>query len=333
MNGPDPSGVAPVPMNNLNGVRMSTAITHLSPMRHRLNLTIRGNVFVRKILMKGGGVVGVEAESGGERFAVEADKVILSAGALKSPHILMLSGIGPRDQLEAFGIPVIHESPGVGQNLWNHPIASISFRVKEGVVLSPDNSGVRIALRYTSGNSKDPHDMLTMTNSVFNSLTGELLPDREARISCALELPYGSGFLKLASADPTIQPAFNYCYLQHPEDMRRMREGVRLGTKLLETEAYKSIFEGRITPTDEILGNDDSLDLWIRQVVGTARHVSGTCKMGRDADSMAVVDQRCKVKGVDGIWIADSSVMPQVPRSNTNAIAIMIGERVAEWLS
>ena len=95
MNGPDPSGVAPVPMNNLNGVRMSTAITHLSPMRHRLNLTIRGNVFVRKILMKDRRVVGVEAESGGERFAVEADKVILSAGALKSPHILMLSGHRP----------------------------------------------------------------------------------------------------------------------------------------------------------------------------------------------------------------------------------------------
>ena len=108
----------------------------------------------------------------------------------------------------------------MGQNLWNHPIASISFRVKEGVVLSPDNSGVRIAFRYTSEDSKAPHDMIMMTNSVFNSLTGELLPDREARISCAPELPYGSGFLKLASADPTVQPAFNYCYLQHPEDMR-----------------------------------------------------------------------------------------------------------------
>ena len=121
MNGPNTAGVGAVPVNNMDGVRMSTAITHLNPMRHRLNLTVRGNVFVRRVLLENGQVVGVEAESGREVFHLESNAVVLSAGALKSPHILMLSGIGPRDQLEEFGIPVVHESPGVGQNLWNHP--------------------------------------------------------------------------------------------------------------------------------------------------------------------------------------------------------------------
>ncbi|MCI0904272.1 MAG: GMC family oxidoreductase N-terminal domain-containing protein, partial [Chloroflexi bacterium] len=168
MNGVNPTGVGVVPMNNQNGVRMSTAITHLAPMRHRLNLTIRGNVFVRKILTQGGQATGVEVESGGEVFTVESGKVVLSAGALKSPHILMLSGIGPKDQLEEFGIPVLQDTPGVGANLRNHPIAPISFKVKEGITLAPDASGVRIALRYTAKGSKESNDMMMTTSSVFN---------------------------------------------------------------------------------------------------------------------------------------------------------------------
>ena len=333
MNGANPSGVGLVPMNNMNGVRMSTALTHLSPGRHRLNLTVRGNVFVRRILMDGTRATGVEAESGGEVFTVEADRIVLSAGALKTPHILMLSGVGPREQLEQFGIPVAHEAPGVGQNLWNHAITAISYQVKDGVSLAPDNTGTRIALRYTAEGSPYANDMMMMTSSVFNPLTGEIMPDQEARMSCVLELPVGSGWVRLASADPTLQPSFNYRYFQHPEDLRRMRDGVRLAADMLESEAYRRISEGRINPTDDVLGNDDSLDLWIKRTVNSARHVSGTCKLGADDDPMAVVDQQCKVRGVDGIWVADSSVMPVVPRANTNATAIMIGERVADWLS
>ena len=333
MNGANPTGLGVVPMNNQNGVRMSTAITHLGPMRHRLNLTIRGNVFARKVLTEGGKVTGVEVESGGEVFTVESDKVVLSAGALKSPQILMLSGIGPKDQLEEFGIPVLQDTPGVGANLRNHPIAPISFRVKEGITLNPDASGVRIALRYTAKGSKDSNDMMMTTSSVFNPSTGEELPDRIGRISCVIELPAGAGFVRLASSDSTVQPKFDYRYFSHPEDMRRMRDGIRLAVKLLETDAYKEVSEDRVAPSEEILADDDALDLWIRQTVDTARHVSGTCKIGPDSDPMAVVDQQCRVKGFQGLWIADSSVMPQVPRANANATAIMIGERVADWVA
>ena len=331
MNGVEPTGVGVVPMNNQKGVRMSTAITHLAPMRHHLNLTIRGNVFARKILIENRQVTGVEVESGGEVFTVESNKVVLSAGALKSPHILMLSGIGPKDQLDEYGIDVLQNTPGVGANLRNHPISPISFRVKEGIKLQPDASGVRIALRYTAKGSDDSNDMMMTTSSLFSPFTGEMLPDRIGRISCVIELPAGAGFVRLNSADPAVQPKFDYRYFSHPEDMRRMRDGIRLAVKMLETDAYKDVSDGRVTPTEEILTDDDALDLWIRQTVGSARHVSGTCKIGPDSDPMAVVDQQCRVKGFQGLWIADSSVMPQVPRANANATAIMIGERVADW--
>ena len=333
MNGPEHLGVAPVPMNNMNGVRMSTALTHLSPARHRLNLTVRGEVFVRRIVFEGNRAVGVEAESGGETFVVEADKIVLSAGALKSPHILMLSGVGPTAQLEEFGIPVVHEASGVGQNLWNHAITTVSYRVREGTTLAADNLGTRIALRYTAEGSRHVSDMMMTTSSMFNPLTGETIEDGTARVTCVLELPEGNGLVRLASADPTVQPYFNYRYFENPEDTRRLRDGVRLAAAMLETEAYRGINEGRIAPTDEVLNDDDSLDLWMKRTVGSARHVSGTCKIGMDDDPMAVVDQRCKVRGIEGVWVADSSVMPIVPRANTNASAIMIGERVADWLS
>ncbi|MEC8910674.1 MAG: mycofactocin system GMC family oxidoreductase MftG [Chloroflexota bacterium] len=331
MNGVNPTGVGMVPMNNQNGVRMSTAITHLSPMRHRLNLTIRGNVFVRKVIIENGQVKGIEAESGGEVFTLESEKVVLSAGALKSPHILMLSGIGPKDQLDEFGVQVLQDTPGVGANLRNHPISPISFRVKEGIPLVPDASSVRIALRYTAAGSQESNDMMMTTSSVFSPFTGEALLDRIGRISCVIELPAGAGFVRLASSDPTVQPKFDYRYFSHPEDMRRMRDGIRLAVKILETDAYKGVSDERTAPDEETLGDDDALDLWIRQTVGSARHVSGTCKIGPDSDPLAVVDQQCRVKGVQGLWVADASVMPQVPRANANATAIMIGERVAEW--
>jgi choline dehydrogenase-like flavoprotein len=147
-------------------------------------------------------------------------------------------------------------------------------------------------------------------------------------------LPDGSGYVRLASADPNVQPEFNYCYLRHPNDIRRVREGLRLATKLLESDAYKDVADYRIHPANDILASDDALDLWIRQTVGTARHVSGTCKMGPDSDPMAVVDQYCRVKGVQGLWVADASVMPRIPRSGgAHATVIMIGERVVDWIA
>jgi choline dehydrogenase len=304
-------------------------------------------VFVRKIVIKDGKAVGVEAESGGKVFHVEADRVVLSTGAIRSPHLLMLSGIGPEDHLQQFGIPVIRHLPGVGQNLMNHLSAQTTFKVKDGVALAGHHrDAIHFALHYTAAGSNAVNDMVLRTSPVVDLrqervpgvrtkyLIGDVPPERAARIHCPLGLPDGAGYVKLASADPSVQPSFNYRYLQHPNDIRRVREGLRLAARLLESDAYKDVADYRIHPANDILANDDALDLWIRQTVGTARHVSGTCKMGPDADPMAVVDQYCRVKGVKGLWVADASVMPRIPRSGgAHATVIMIGERVVDWVA
>ncbi len=333
LNGPNSSGIGAIPMNNMNTWRMSTALTHLSPSRHRLNLTVRGGVFVRRVVIEGGKVAGVEAESGGEIFTVACDRVVLSAGALKSPHILMLSGIGPREQLEEQGVPVLVESPGMGQNLFNHPMGSVTFQVKDDVKLTANAEALRFGLRVTSEAPSYPNDVMLHTLAIWNVMTGEMVPSGQARIACALELPDGSGWVRLQSSDPAIQPSINYRYLHNENDMRRMRDAVKLACGILESEAYKDISVGRVAPDDETLGSDEKLDAWIRQTLGSSRHVSGTCRIGPDGDGMAVTDQQCRVRAVDGLWVADSSIMPQVTRANTNATAIMIGERVADWVA
>jgi choline dehydrogenase len=344
-NGPHPAGVGVAPSNNLDGMRMSAAITHLHPMRHCLNLTVRGKVFVRRILFKGSQAVGVEAESGGEVFTVEADRVVLSGGAIRSPQLLMLSGIGPEDQLQSFGIPAVHYLPGVGQNLWNHLSVQMTFKVKDGISLAAHTDAVHFSLHYTAPGSSAVNDMVLRSTTVVDErqervpglrtkyLNGDVPPEQVARISCTLGLPDGSGYVRLASADPGVQPSFNYRYLQHPNDRRRVREGLRMAKRLLESDVYKDVADFRIHPTDAILGDDDALDVWMRQTVGTARHVSGSCKMGPDSDPMAVVDQYCRVKGVQGLWVVDASVMPRIPRSGgTHATVLMIGERVVDWV-
>lgn len=345
-NGPNPSGLGITPTNNLNGVRMSSAITYLNPMRHQLNLTVRGGVYVQKVLFTGSKAVGVEAESAGEVFSLEADRVVLCAGALRSPQLLMLSGIGPGDNLKQLGISLVHELPGVGQSLWNHLSAHITFKVKDGKTLTTGLDSPHYVLHYTSQGSTEINDMGLKTSTVVDEreervpglrakyLSENVPPDRAARISCTLGLPEGPGYVRLASANPSVQPSFNYRYLQHPNDARRVREGLRFAARLLESDAYKDVVDFRISPTDEILSDDCALDLWIRQTVSTARHVSGTCRMGPDSDPMAVVDQYCRVKGVNNLWVADASVVPRIPRSGgLHPTALMIGERVVDWIA
>ena len=345
-NGQYPAGLGVAPSNNIDGIRVSAALGHLMPMRHRLNLTVRGRVYVRKVLFQGTRAVGVEAESGGESFTIAADRVVLSAGAIRSPQLLMLSGIGPKDQLQRWHIPLLHESPGVGQNLWNHCSVQISFQVKDGVVLTHDVDAAHFSLHYTAEGSAYTNDMVLRTSPAVDPrpervpgvrtkyLANDVPPECVARISCTLGLPDGAGYVRLASADPNVQPMFHYCYLQHPNDIRRVRDGLRLGLKLLSSEAYKDICERRLQPSDAVLADEATFDRWIRQTVGTARHVSGTCKMGPEADPMAVVDQYGRVKGVHGVWVVDASIVPRIPRSGgLHATVLMIGERVAAWVA
>ena len=167
-NGANAAGVGVSPTNNLGGVRVSTAIAYLSQVRHRLNLTVRGEVHVRKVLFDGSRAVGVEAESGGEVFTVEAEKVVLSSGALRSPQLLMLSGIGPKDHLAEFGIPVINDLPGVGQSLFNHLSVHINYKVKDGVDLPVDLDAPHYRLIFTAPDSEMANDLVLSTVNVVD---------------------------------------------------------------------------------------------------------------------------------------------------------------------
>ncbi len=332
MNGPGPYGLSFVPMNNPQGIRMSTALTHLNPVQHRLNLTIRGNVLARRVIFEGKKAVGVEVESDGEVFVVEGEQIVLTSGGIRTPHLLLLSGVGPAEQLSAAGIPVVHDSPGVGQNLKNHPSASVTLRARQGVALNLDITKARLALRYTATGSSTPSDMMLMTNSIFSTLSGDPMPDGIIRISCALELPASMGEVRIVSADPNVQPYFNYHYLEDPWDRERLREGVRLCRRLVEHSGYQDIVADWVSPTEDELNDDAKLDDYLFRTVGTARHYSCTCRMGPDSDPMAVADQFRRVRGVENLRVADCSVLPNVTRANTNATAIMVGERVADWI-
>ena len=333
MNAPDSGGVGPIPMNNPEGVRMSTALTFLSAVRHKLNLTVKANVVVRRILFEGKKAVGVEVESGGEVFQVETDQIVLSAGSMASPQILMMSGVGPADHLREMGIPVVHELPGVGQNLRDHPIVAVICEVRDDHEQDPLAPRTQTGLRYTASGSPDRNDM-QITASSFSTPIGGADPFEPGgvRIQCILELADGKGEVRLSANDPHVQPSLNYHYLEEERDLERLREAVRISMKLLEHQSFSSIVDKVVQPSEEDLASDEALDAWMRRTVFNTTHASGTCKMGPASDPMAVVDQHLSIHGLEGIKVADASVMPNVVRANTNCTTIMIGERCAEWI-
>ena len=333
MNHPDSTGIGPIPMNNPEGVRMSTALTYLRAVRHRLNLTVRPDVVVRRILFDGNTAVGVEVESGGEIYQIEANQIVLSSGAMASPQLLMLSGVGPAGHLAEMGIPVVHDLPGVGQNLRDHPIVAVILRVKDDFPQDPLGPRTQTAIRYTATGSPDRNDM-QITASAFSSPIGGADPfDSEGvRFNCILEFADGAGEVKLSANDPNVQPVLNYRYLELDRDVERLRESVRITIRLLEHQAFGPIVAERLQPTDEDLATDDNLDKWMRKTVFNTTHASGTCKIGPDSDPLAVVDQHLNIHGLRNIKVADASVMPNVIRANTNCTTIMIGERCADWI-
>ena len=258
-------------------------------------------------------------------FRVYADEIVLAAGPIGSPQVLMLSGIGPADQLKRSGIPVIADAPGVGQNLRDHPTLHVRYAAKAGYKMPDAKVGPqKVALRYTAPGSSLRNDMMT----VMRWWT----PTRMFLITAAIELAKSAGEIKLASTAPHEQPCIDYNLLDHPSDRERLREGVRLNIRLGQHPAFGDILGGLVDPTPGDLASDDALDTWMLRHVQTMQHISGTCKMGPASDPMAVVDQSLRVRGVEGLRVADCSIMPDCVRANTNATAIMIGERVAEFV-
>ena len=333
MNHPDATGVGQVPLNNPGGVRMSTAITYLDACRHRLNLTIRANVTVQRVRFDDGSTgspraVGVEVESGGESFVLDGDEIILSAGAIASPQLLMLSGVGPAEHLRDVGIEPRHDLPGVGRSMKNHPSVSIVYRSQPDNHLPADAPRNQVGLRFTATGSAERNDIQVQpTTSYPESPTA---PD--IRVGCRLEYPYSEGLLTLTSADVDVQPHLDFRFLTDQRDTERFRDAVRRTCAVFEHPAFADLLAGRVSPTDADLIDDDSLDAWLQQNAGIAGHTSVTCKMGPASDPMAVVDQYCNVHGLRNLRVIDAAVMPDIVRANTNATIIMMAERAADFI-
>ncbi len=346
-NHPDSNGVGPGVTNNHNGVRFSTALGYLSQARHRLNLTVRSDCQVHRVVFHGKRATGLLVESGGQTFTVEAEQIILSAGAVGSPHLLLLSGVGPAGQLESLGIPVVQDIPGVGRNLKDHPKAYVSWEVGDGFG-APSNRGTGgAALRLTAPGSHLRNDLGISISALVaprvkgtaSTSSSESAPpetgdpaSRHIEMMVALLLPESQGQLTLTSPDHRVQPAMHYNYLAEPFDRARLRAGVRLALDLAGRSELAPLLGKRIEPEDRDLASDDALDQWLLREATTYSHISCTCKMGPSQDPLAVVDQFGKVHGMEGLHVVDASIMPDLVRAPINPAVIMVAERVADFM-
>jgi choline dehydrogenase len=333
----DVRGVGPLPMNRRGLERVSTARAYLDPARQRPNLTIRPGCLVDKVRFAGSRAVGVDLAIGRERETVEADRVILSAGAIGSPAILLRSGIGPGGHLAAMGIALVVDLPAVGARLWDHPGVSMLLAPRPGFG-DLNAPCLQVVARYLDGESPDRGEVFLFLASGVD-VTG--LPGVEADVGgpVGMELcpvlmrPRAAGRLALHSADPHQQPAIELDFAADPEDLRRMKDAVRLMHDLARSAEMSVVTRGVAGLSDATAASADALTAYIREHVDTFGHALGTAPMGSPGDQGAVVSQHCQVHGTDNLWVVDASVMPTVPAVPPHMTTIMIAERAATWLA
>lgn len=322
-------GAGPHPLNKLGRLRISCAVGYLSPARVRDNLEIRSDTLVHRLVIEAGRCVGVEVEDAqGGVTEIRARLVVLSAGAIMSPAILMRSGIGPRRQLEDLGIDVRVHTPGVGANLSDHPALAVVCQVRDASLIDFDRPLMQTILRYTAEGSDKRNDLQ------IEQLSFAGRPDRPAAFAIAsvLEYQHGRGELRLASADPQRPPVIDNRFCEDDRDVARLVRCLKDTLAFTETGPLADLVEAVTFPDPARGRDDDALAGLCRRFAGSGYHPCGTAKMGAPDDPLAVVDQSGCCHGVDQLVVADASIMPGVPRANTNLTCIMIGEMIGEWL-
>jgi choline dehydrogenase len=360
-------GYGPVPMNSIDGIRLNTGIAYINSIRDRPNLTVQGNSYVRRVVFDGRRAVGVEVLHDGVVRVVDAGEIVLSAGGIKSPHLLLVSGIGPRAELERFGIPVISDRPGVGKDFSDHPDIAVGWQPRRDIVDYSTSQSMASCLNFTATDSRFDGDLeiLPMIKPMGYLLTGSARgtisgagtflrhPLRSARAMrgvslkrfshqvahqgdlaflVAVQAESSRGQIALDSADPDVQPRIDYNYLSAESDRRRMREAIRTTVRLLRTDAYRPLFRRLTELTDAVLDDDTALDEWMLLHLGTAIHLCGSAKFGAADDPAAVVDQYGRVHGVTGLRVADTSILPTTPTRGPAATAVLIGELIAGFI-
>jgi choline dehydrogenase-like flavoprotein len=334
-NAPIGTGASPYAINSRNHIRVSTNDAYLEPARDRANLSIVGGAMVDRVVFDGSRAVAVRVRLGGEWRRIEGGEIILSAGAIHSPTILLRSGIGPADELRALEIPLCANTP-VGRNLLDHPQLSIQLELKaEARAAAIDARHTNCCVRYTSGLADaGTNDMIFIA---FNLLGAQPEQLRCGYIWAAVYQSFSRGRLTINSADPDADPEIRFHMLSDPRDLVRMRDAMR---RLLELAHHPAIREiatsvrlGRAIDSPESRSDAGPIaiptDQWMLEHCFDVQHAAGTCRMGAATDRNAVVDPLCRVIGVDGLRVIDASIVPEMVRANTHLTAVMIGEHMA----
>jgi len=329
-NHPDQYGAGPQPMNKLGRLRISCAIGYLATARFRPNLTIKANTLVQRLIIEKGVCKGVEIKTPeGNIVNITASLVITCAGALMSPMLLMHSGIGPKEQLDRCGISVIENEPGVGENLSDHPAISVVCQLTKDQVSDHDAPLIQTILRYTTASDNKRNNMQIEQLSYAGNVNG---PPMFAIAAC-LEYQYGRGRLTLSPSNPTGPPVIQNHFCEDKRDLKALVSGFKDAIEFTQQGELAKMIEVIRFPDPARDQSDATLAGLCRRFAGSGYHPCGTVKMGSRQDPLAVVDEHGRAHRVDGLVIADASIMPGVPRANTNLTCIMIGEKIGAYIS
>ncbi|PZQ59451.1 MAG: choline dehydrogenase [Phenylobacterium zucineum] len=353
-NGYQQEGWGPYQLTIHNGERWSAARGYLHPALGRPNLTCITGARTSKIVIENGRATGVEyLDEKGQKQVVHADKeVLLSAGAVQSPHILQLSGVGDPEHLAEHGVPVVHALKGVGQNLQDHLDVCLSWECPQPITIYSMRKGIKtlfVGLDYMLRRKGIGRQNFLESGAFLRSRPDLDRPDLQIHTVLAIMQDHGKvqiakdgftfhvcqlrpesrGSVKLKSADPTADPAIFANYLATEEDRRAVREGVKMMREVARQPALAPFIKSEFAPGAAVQ-TDAEIDAWIRKAAETIYHPVGTCRMGAAGDPMAVVDSECRVQGLQGLRVVDASVMPTLVGGNTNAPTIMIAEKISD---
>lgn len=348
-NAPDSTGVSPYAMNARDGRRVSTNDAYLEPARGRPNLTIVGEALVDRVLFEGTRACGVRALLDGESVDIAAQNVVLCAGAVHSPAILMRSGIGHAGALHRLGIAPVADLPGVGDNVLDHPRIGLAVSLRpEARSSSPHQRFTNCCVRYSSGLSGcGRNDMILVS---FNHVGFEDAGLRTGIIWVSVFESFSRGKLRITTADPHVDPEVELDLLSDERDLARMDDGVRRLLSIGQHPAIKAIAEdvrlgnaglgvpawgsdttnaSHSSGSREAPAGEEGQREWLLRECTDMFHIAGTCRMGRVDDPASVVSPDARVIGVDGLRVADASIMPTIPRANLHLTTVMIAEHLA----
>ncbi len=336
LNAPEGEGVSCYPINSRGGHRVTTNDAYLEPARQRPNLEIRGGALVDRVLFDGIRATGVRVRIGDVWQEIAGREIVLAAGAIHSPALLLRSGIGPAAQLRALGIAVLKDLPSVGKNLMDHPIVRVTLHLlaahrARGADARHTNCCVTYSSHLGGGGDRD----MILIGFNHRGLNGPE-PGTTGAVGAALYEAFSRGELRLVSADPEIHPEVEENMLDDPRDRLRMRDAVRRLAALTAQPALASLCDAisfgdtALSPAQAAALPEDALDDLLLRDASDIQHAAGTCHMTAHEDPRGVVDPELHVRGVHGLRVCDASIMPSDCRANLHFTCVMIGENLAQ---